>query len=49
MCKLSYVDLFCGAGGFSLGLDKRGFKNIFSVDINPSFAKLIDLILIIIN
>jgi|TARA_B100001741_G_C16550535_1_gene599064 DNA (cytosine-5)-methyltransferase 1 len=39
MCKLSYVDLFCGAGGFSLGLDKRGFKNIFSVDINPSFCE----------
>lgn len=38
MSKL-YIDLFCGAGGFSVGFNKAGFKNIFSVEINPNFAK----------
>ena len=36
---LNYVDLFSGAGGFSLGFDYVGLKNIFSVDINPSFCE----------
>ncbi len=37
--KLKYIDLFSGAGGFSLGFDNRGFQNIFSVDIEPSFCE----------
>lgn len=36
--KLTYVDLFCGAGGMSLGFDQAGFSNIFSLDIEPSFC-----------
>lgn len=36
---MNYVDLFCGAGGFSLGFDEAGFSNIFSVDIEPSFCQ----------
>ncbi len=36
---LKYIDLFCGAGGFSLGFDKSGFENIFSVDIEEDFCK----------
>ena len=36
--KLKYIDLFSGAGGFSLGFDKQGFQNVFSVDIEPSFC-----------
>ncbi len=36
---LKYIDLFCGAGGFSLGFDKSGFHNIFSVDIEGDFCK----------
>lgn len=36
---LKYIDLFCGAGGFSLGFDKSGFHNIFSVDIEENFCK----------
>ncbi len=35
----TYIDLFCGAGGFSLGFDEAGFKHIFSIDIEPNFCK----------
>lgn len=34
----SYIDLFCGAGGLSLGFDLQGFENIFSIDIDPVFC-----------
>lgn len=34
-----YIDLFCGAGGLSLGFDKAGFENVFAVEFNPDFAK----------
>ncbi|WP_418637666.1 DNA cytosine methyltransferase [Winogradskyella sp.] len=37
--KLKYIDLFSGAGGFSLGFDNKGFDNVFSVDIEPNFCK----------
>lgn len=36
--KLTYVDLFSGAGGMSLGFNKANFENIFSIDIEPSFC-----------
>ncbi|TAE72651.1 MAG: DNA (cytosine-5-)-methyltransferase [Bacteroidetes bacterium] len=36
--KLKYIDLFSGSGGFSLGFDKKGFQNVFSVDIEPNFC-----------
>ena len=35
----NYIDLFCGAGGLSLGFDKAGFKNVFSVEFDDVFAK----------
>lgn len=35
----TYVDLFSGAGGFSLGFDKAEFENIFSIEINSDFAE----------
>lgn len=38
MCH-NYIDLFCGAGGLSVGFDRAGFKNLFSVEFNPDFAK----------
>ena len=34
-----YIDLFCGAGGLSLGFDGAHFENVFSVEFNPDFAK----------
>lgn len=36
---LKYIDLFSGAGGFSLGFDNKGFQNVFSIDIEPSFCE----------
>lgn len=33
-----YVDLFCGAGGMSLGFDSAFFKNIFSVEFDERIA-----------
>lgn len=38
MCR-TYIDLFCGAGGLSLGFDKAGYENVFSVESNANFAK----------
>jgi DNA (cytosine-5)-methyltransferase 1 len=37
--NLKYIDLFSGSGGFSLGFDQKGFENIFSVDIEPSYCE----------
>lgn len=37
--QLTYIDLFSGSGGFSLGFDNMGFKNIFSIDIESSFCE----------
>ncbi len=39
MKKLTYIDLFSGSGGFSLGFDNAGFENIFSIDIKGEFAQ----------
>lgn len=39
MKKYTYIDLFAGAGGLSLGFDKAGFKNIFSVEYDKVYAK----------
>ncbi|MBK5261996.1 MAG: DNA cytosine methyltransferase, partial [Peptostreptococcaceae bacterium] len=34
----NYIDLFCGSGGFSLGFDKAGFENVFSVEYDKGIA-----------
>lgn len=37
--KINYVDLFCGAGGISLGFEREGFENIFSIDFNKGICE----------
>jgi DNA (cytosine-5)-methyltransferase 1 len=31
----TFIDLFCGIGGFRLGMTQAGFECVFSCDINP--------------
>ena len=31
---LTFIDLFCGCGGFSLGLKRAGFKGLAAIDFN---------------
>ena len=40
---LNYIDLFSGAGGFSLGFDKSGFNNIFSVEIQDDYCETYEI------
>lgn len=35
----TYIDLFSGSGGFSLGFDWAGFQNIFSVEYDSEICK----------
>ena len=35
----TYIDLFSGAGGLSLGFENQGFRNLFSIDIEPAFCE----------
>ncbi len=35
----NFVDLFCGAGGFSLGFEMAGFRSIFAIDKHPDPIK----------
>ena len=32
---LTFIDLFCGCGGFSLGLKRAGFTGLAAIDFNP--------------
>ena len=38
--KLSFIDLFCGAGGMSHGFKKEGFELLFAVDNNEYCKKV---------
>ncbi len=37
--EYTYIDLFAGAGGFSLGFDQERFKNVLSIEFNEKFSK----------
>jgi len=37
--KYTFIDLFSGAGGFSLGFDQAGFKNVFSVEYDHEICE----------
>lgn len=37
--KLTYIDLFSGAGGLSLGFDEAGFENVLAVEYDKNIAK----------
>ena len=36
MSRLTFIDLFCGCGGFTLGMDRAGFKCPVTIDSNPA-------------
>lgn len=37
--KPTFVDLFSGSGGLTLGFENAGYENVFSVDMDPVFNK----------
>ncbi len=39
MKKYTYIDLFAGAGGMSLGFNNAGFKNLLAIEFNKDFAE----------
>ncbi len=34
MKAYTFIDLFCGCGGFSLGMERAGFTNLAAIDLN---------------
>jgi len=36
--RLTFIDLFCGCGGFSLGLERAGFTCVSAIDFNKEVA-----------
>ena len=43
MKKFSCIDLFCGAGGFSLGLSRNNIEIVLANEIEKDFAKTFEL------
>ena len=43
MKNLKCIDLFCGAGGFSLGLSRNNIEIIMANEIEKDFAKTFKL------
>jgi len=44
--KLTYIDLFAGCGGLSLGLHQSGWKGLFAIEKNPDAFKTLEYNLI---
>ena len=40
MPQLKFLDLFCGCGGFSLGMEKAGLQCLAAIDHNPHAIKI---------
>ena len=40
MKKLTYIDLFCGCGGFSLGLERAGMSGLAAIDFNKDAVEV---------
>lgn len=38
--QLTFLDLFCGCGGFTLGLQRAGFRCLAAVDFNPQAIQI---------
>jgi DNA (cytosine-5)-methyltransferase 1 len=36
----TFIDLFCGCGGFSLGMERAGFQCLAAVDFNPEAIRV---------
>ena len=43
MKNFNCIDLFCGAGGFSLGLSRNNIEIVLANEIEKDFAKLLNL------
>ena len=39
MEEVTFIDLFAGAGGFSLGLHLAGMKGVFAIERDPMAFK----------
>lgn len=40
MAKRTFLDLFCGCGGFSLGMNRAGFRCLAAIDFNKEAVKV---------
>lgn len=40
MGKFTFIDLFCGCGGFSLGLEKAGLSGLAAIDFNKEAVEV---------
>ncbi len=40
MKRLTCIDLFCGCGGFSLGMERAGFAVLAAIDFNPEAIRV---------